>query len=124
MGAVKIETYNYQLMIIADYDDEALIKKLLKNFHNLEALAQAGDSVACSIYVDLKTALNSPCLTVLQRDCVIAHLIEKEPLNQIAQDLAKDKSTIQGHVDKGIEKIKKALNSGTLYGCDNGDRRS
>lgn len=115
MGAVSIETYNIQLMALADYNNKKKLKILFKNFYNLEGLAECGDTVAASICVDLKTALRSDCITDLQRTCIQGHLIEKSTLRELSSDLKKSESTINQAVTGGIKNIQKALKEGTLY---------
>lgn len=115
MGAVSIDTYNVQLMALADYNNQAKLKHLLRNFLNLHSLAEAGDSVAASIYVDLKTALFSTYLTELQRVCIYEHLVHKSTLSELAGDIKKSESTIRQAVNGGIKNIQKALESGKLY---------
>jgi hypothetical protein len=115
LGAVSIETYNIQLMTLADYDDAGKLKTLLQNYYNIEGLANCGDSVAASIIIDLKTSVDSDALTPLQRTCITGHLIQKSTLKEMSEDLQRSESTVRQAVAGGIKNIQKALKEGTLY---------
>lgn len=116
MGAVSIQTYNVQLMSIANYDNRNQLKNLYHNYYQLEELAEQGDSVACSIFVDLKTALFHPSvLTDNQRESIILHLIKGMTIKQVSQDLNKSESTIHESVNGGLKRIQKALREGEIF---------
>ena len=115
MGAVSISTYNVQLMAIANYGDAKQLKNLYRNYHNLDELSENGDTVAASIYIDLKTALHCNYLTELQRVCIMKHLIEKSTLREVSEDINKSSSTIRGAINGGLKRIMKSLEEGKLY---------
>lgn len=115
MGAVTIETYNTQLMTLADYSDTEKLKSLFRNYFNLLGLAECGDTVAASILIDLNVSIQSDTLTQLQRVCIIGHLMHKSTLRELSTDLNKSESTIRQAISGGIKKIQKALNDGSLY---------
>lgn len=117
MGAVSVQVYNIQLMSISHYNDVKTLKKLYKNYYNLKALAHEGDTVAMSIFVDLKTALSheAKVLTDNQRKCIIGHLLEKSTLRELAEDFQRNESTILEAVNSGLKRIQRALSEGGLY---------
>lgn len=110
-----METYNIQLMAMADYESKKSLKRLYRNMDNLHGLSKCGDMVAASIYIDLHTALYSHYLTDFQRACVKAHLIDKSTLVELASDINKSPSTIYKAVAGGLVNIQRALNGGELY---------
>jgi DNA-directed RNA polymerase specialized sigma24 family protein len=117
MGAVSVQVYNVQLMAIAKYNDVKTLKKLYKNYYNLKALAQEGDTVAMSIFIDLKTALSPEAnvLTDNQRKCIVGHLLEKSTLRELAEDFHRNESTILEAVNSGLKRIQRSLAEGGLY---------
>lgn len=119
MGAVSRNVYNFQLMALADYTNKRLLKKMIGNYHNLKELAGCGDTVAASIFVDLKSAINSDYLTKVQKDCVIAVLISKQTYSEVASDRGRKESSVVDAVNRGVANIQKALMEGKLY-----DRKS
>lgn len=117
MGAVQIETYNFGLMNIADYSNKTQLKNLLKNFSNLLELAQCGDTVAASIYVDLKESLDptKQILTETQHNCIIRHFIQRMTLEEISILEGNDATAVKYCIDRGILRIQAALLDGRLY---------
>lgn len=115
MGAVQVEVFNQRLMNIANYDDLAQLRNLLANLHNLEALAVTGDSVAASIAVDLKAALDNGLLTCSQRRYLVLHFLDKEPYAQLARDYHLDEATIRAHILAAVKRLQQVLNDGKLY---------
>lgn len=117
MGSVRIETYNLQLMNISDYYNLKTLKKLYKNYNNLSYLAQAGDSVAASVFIDLKTALdqNLNVLTEIQRHCIVDYYVHNYTLKELAYYYDRDESTVLDNINAGIKRIQKALINGSLY---------
>lgn len=111
-----LQIYNIQLMSIADYKNVKKLRGLYKKFHYLGELARTGDTVAASIYIDLKTALyHEGVLTDMQRECIIGHLIEHSTYRELEPDLMIDKSTIHYHINIGLKRLQTALESGVLY---------
>lgn len=115
VGAVSVETYNAQLMELADYGSKKRLKQLYRNMDNLYALSECGDMVAASIYIDLKTALESDFLTLFQVECIREHLVNKAPLKELASILNKSPSTIYKAVTGGLANVQRALLGGDLY---------
>lgn len=110
-----METYNVQLMCLANYTSEKSLKHLYRQLNSLIGLSDCGDSVAASITIDLQSALHSEYLTDLQKTCIQGHLIEKSTLKELAEDLGKSTSTVSQAVTGGIKNVRKALNGGKLY---------
>jgi DNA-directed RNA polymerase specialized sigma24 family protein len=78
--------------------------------NNLLALAEAGDSVATSIYIDLKDALNHPSLTQKQRDCLIMRYLHRYTNKEITEALnVKSDNSARKHIEGGLKKIRKIL---------------
>jgi len=120
MGTTKIETYNFTLMQIADYSNIKQIKNLLRNYSNIFELAQCGDGVALSIYVDLKESLDPKhqVLTEIQLRCINLYYLDRWTLQEIGEHYERDESTISENINGGIKRIQKALLNGILYGRD------
>lgn len=110
-----MDVYNEILMNIANYDEPEQLRNLLQNYRSLRALFHLGDTVAGSIYIDLHTALSSGSLTHLQLQCIVLHLVDGMSLLEVAFELDKAKTTIQGHVEGGIRRLGSCLLSGELY---------
>jgi predicted DNA-binding protein YlxM (UPF0122 family) len=109
-------------MSIADYSSRAHLINLLRNLDNLKSLAQTGDSVAASIYVDLTTVLSCGVLTEIQHKSIIAHYINRDALRDIAADFERNYDTIWKNINLGLKKISHALETG-LHMQSGGRRR-
>lgn len=112
MGVVKIKVYNTTLMNIANYEDTAQLKNLLKNYESLGNLRFRGDTVAHSIWLDLTEAIESNAMTITQKRCVIGYFIEKMTFQELAELYDRDKSTIRHNVNGGVKRIQKMLLGG------------
>jgi hypothetical protein len=115
MGAVAIETYNAQLMAIANYENAGQLKHLLRNYNNLYGLSQRGDGVAQSIYIDLKTALEANALTDLQALYIREHLIEGMSLEYLSNFYGVKRASVADSVKRGLSNLQKVLQGGNLY---------
>jgi hypothetical protein len=110
MGAVKKDVYNSGLMNMANYKSIRKLKLLLGNMNNLLKIAEAGDSVAACIYIDLKDALNHPALTEKQRDCIVMKFIYKYTNKDITEALnVKSDNSARKHIEGGLKKMRKIL---------------
>jgi predicted DNA-binding protein YlxM (UPF0122 family) len=114
MGAVTINHYNYQLMSIADYSSVNSLKKLYRSYYNFYDLAELGDGVAASIFLDLKISINESGLTDLQRKCICLHLINHYTLNETAIEVKKSESTVSQAVVGGLKRIIRFLGEVTV----------
>lgn len=111
-----MDNYNHELMAIADYSDVRSLRLLYMKYRQIISLAEAGDSVAASIAVDLKTALFHPgVLTDQQRECIIGHVVNRYTFRELEYELQIDKSTIHYHVNIGLNRLQTSLESGALY---------
>lgn len=117
MGAVKIDTYNHKLMNIADYSNKNHLKNLFKNYSNLEELSQCGDTVAASIFIDLREALDpaNGIVTTLERTWMIMHYIDKLTMKEIASNFNRDTSAVHYRIESGIRRVQAALEGGQMY---------
>ena len=109
MCAMPLSADNDPLMLLVDYSDLKILKKLTANLSNLGELAKAGDRTAMSIYIDLKNAIDCTGLTELQRTCVKQHLVEKNTLKQVAEMLDRSESTVAHSVTGGLKNMRKFL---------------
>ena len=57
---------NWTLLNFTNYERTSCIKQLIKNMDNLYKLAEKGDTVAHSIYIDLDSAINGGIFTKKQ----------------------------------------------------------
>lgn len=115
MGAV-IQSYNHELMGMANYRNHKTLRRLYRRYYQFEHLARAGDAVAASIYIDMKTALYHPgVLTDKQRECIVGLLVDNKTFRELEAELERDKATIHQHVASGIKRLQASLESGELY---------
>lgn len=111
-----MDNYNAELMSIADYSNVLSLRNLYYKYNQLGELAYTGDTVAASIYIDLKTALHHPgVLTETQRKCIIGNLIQHSTFRELEPELLIDKSTIHYHINIGLKRLVTSLESGVLY---------
>lgn len=115
VGAVTRNIYNFQLMQFADYSDLKKLRFLLERFYELEELGACGDSVAASIWIDLKTALNSDLVSKPQRECLVLVVINGHTLSEVAIKRDITENSVHGLVRRGIVSMQKALKEEELF---------
>lgn len=103
---------NEPLLNIANYENEAQLRHLLKNHTNLRRLFAMGDSVAGAICVDLELALT--CLTPRQQLCVRWHLMDRIPALKVARALKVDEASVRESVKSGVRRMSRVLTDGTV----------
>lgn len=103
---------NEPLLNIANYENEAQLRNLLKNHTNLRRLFAMGDSVAGAICVDLELALT--CLTPRQQLCVRWNLMDRIPALEVARALKVDEASVRESVKSGVQRMSRALTDGTV----------
>ena len=97
---------NIALLNYADYTDERKLRQLISSYNALYALAQKGDTVAASIFVDLKNALYTEgVLSVSQRECIEMCVIDGTTQDDAAKILGVSRETVKTHVKRGMTKI-------------------
>jgi hypothetical protein len=106
---------NFQLALYARYDDWKIVRHLFKNYTNFERLAEAGDSEASAIFIDMRTGLYSKVITDKQRASIVELYVNGNTVKDAAEALGKNETTVLESANAGIKKIQKALESGTLY---------
>lgn len=113
MGTVRINHYNYTLMNLC-YSDIKHLKKLLRNYYNLQGLAEAGDGVALAIYIDISTVLepDKQILTAIQWGAVIDYYINRHTLTEMSEAYGKSVPTVLESVNSGVKRIQRALLEG------------
>lgn len=116
MATVYIDSCNTALLNIQHYEDISKLKQILACYNQLYLLAENGDTVAASIYVDLKIVLfESELLTAVQKKTVVDYFIYGYNIVELAQRYGRDTSTIHQNINKGVLKLQKALLSGTAH---------
>ena len=114
MGAVKRQIFNSSLMNMANYNNIKSLQHLLGNIHNLEKLAEMGDSVSASIVIDLRGALVSDKLTEKQKQCLELKYEYKYTNKEIAEDMdLKSDNSVRKHLQGGLKRIRKVLGGDT-----------
>lgn len=110
------ENYNVRLMEKYNYHNQSDIKELYRQYNNLYELGKCGDTVALSIWIDIKTAaFETNILTRKQKRYLVRHLINKETLREIGTEEELDFSTIRDHVNGAIKRIQKHLLEGKYH---------
>lgn len=133
MGATKLKSQNDTLLEV-DYSKPSVMKSLLKNWSGIEAMSLRGDRVATCVLVDLKTVTGMDTdkfnkdyryhfdrgyedgvLTYYQFMSIAYTLVLGYPQNDIAFVMGVDQSVIAKNINRGINRICKAL---TCNDCD------
>ncbi len=110
MKAKNIKLVNWELLYRADYSNPRAIKKLLLGMDSLRCLAKRGDTVALSIYLDLKDALYAGgVLSKKQRKYLLLWMAGYEQ-DQIGWMCEVRQNTVSMVVLAGIKNISKYLN--------------
>lgn len=110
-----IDVDHTDLLNMANYADEKVLKKLYRNYGSFHNLAEAGNVAAIIIWLDLKQALNNSQLTDKQRNCIILHLINKELLVEVAEFYGITDIGVIYHITGGLKKIHQTLENGYCY---------
>ena len=109
MKAKNIKLVNWKLLYRADYSNPRAIKKLLLSMDSLRCLAQKGDTVALSIYLDLKDALYAEgVLSKKQRKYLLLWMAGYEQ-NQIGWMCGAGQDVISRGISRGAKNISKYL---------------
>ena len=107
---------NWDLLNSADYESHKGVKSLMVCYKLYERKMMQGDTVAASVWVDLKTAIYKPkLLTVKQMEVVELVCMHNMSLVAVAEYLKLDHTSIRDRFDGAVGRVKKILNSGKLY---------
>ena len=100
---------NWELLRWADYSRSGRIKALLLRMDNLLSLAERGDAVAHSIYIDMKNALYTEgVLSVKQRKYLLLWMAGYEQ-NQIGWMFNVAHNTVSIGISLGVRNISNFL---------------
>lgn len=100
---------NWDLLKMADYEDEKRLMLLFKNLLKLREHAKDGDSVACCIYADLMGALESDAVTEKQRDAIYLVCIMGYTQWEAGKIMGIEQQSMHQNVWGGVNNIKKIL---------------
>jgi len=105
-----IESCNWQLLNEADYEDFTSLKRIMKMYRVLYLKTEKGDSVAASIWVDLRVAIyENPGITRKQLE--VADLIcgQAMPEEEVARCLELSPSSVRRRFNTSVKRVQKKL---------------
>lgn len=122
MGSVKRDIdRSRHLADVFDYTNPASMRRAIRNLLTLQLRAEQGCPTSVAILVDLKTALGCygidellgrRVLTAKQREAMILHLVEDQPIPEVAKRLGIDTTAVTHRINGGIRRIIRFLETG------------
>lgn len=114
-----LRVINDALLNAANYEDFHSMKEMVAMYSGLERSIYFGDSVAHSIFVDIKEALG--VLSPKQKEAVRLCYMDMLPVRDAAASLGISLDSMQSRLNGAVRKMQKVLLSGELYTCQNPD---
>ena len=112
MGKVKRETYNSQLLNVANYSSISKLKILYKAFPLLKKWEEKGDTVATIIRLDLEDALGE--ISADQCDIIYRILICDQKYQDACKGLDISLRTVNVRLYKALKEVRNVL----VGGCE------
>ena len=106
---------NDALLNEADYEKFGAVKSMMAMYRSLERSAYRGDTVAHSIFVDIKEAIYSGVLTPYQLEIVEMYFLSGHTQDDVAMKLGVGKPRVHARINAAVRNVQKVLNSGDLY---------